>query len=128
MFWYHGMLQMHVLLVSASIVLFFVRGVGAVWGAAWPMDDRLRTLGGGLDFMFTMVGLSLWGLLAFNPMYHPWLISKFVLLGFYVLFANLTLRLGHSTEARLLGFVLAMSCLGLLVRVAITRDPWAGLV
>lgn len=128
MFWYHEMVQLHVLLAMGSIALFFARGLGAFWGAHWPMDDRLRTLGGGLDFLLTMVGLSLWGLLHLNPLYYPWLTSKFVLLGLYVLFANLALRWASSTEGRLLGYVLALASLGLLVGVSLTKDPWAGLL
>ena len=126
MFWYYEMQMLHVVLVVASIALFFVRGLGALLGAAWPMDDRLRTLGGGLDFMFTIVGLSLWGLLALNPVYYPWVASKMVLLLLYIYFANLTLRLTQSMGLRLLGFVLALVCLALMVQVSRTKDALAG--
>ncbi len=127
MFWYYEMQMLHVVLVAASIVLFFVRGLGMLLGAGWPMDDRVRTLGGGFDFLLTMVGLSLWGLLALNPMYYPWVASKMVLLLLYIFFANLTFRLGKSTEVRFLGFFLALVCLALMVQVSLTKDAWAGL-
>ncbi|MBN8505668.1 MAG: SirB2 family protein [Burkholderiales bacterium] len=126
MFWYHEMLMLHLVLVVASIGLFFVRGLGVLMGASWPMDDRLRTLGGGFDFLITMVGLSLWGLLQISPWIYTWLLVKFLLLLAYIFFANLTLRLGQSTELRFLGFVLALACLAGMVQVSLTRDPWGG--
>lgn len=126
MFWYHEMLMLHLVLVVASIGLFFARGLGVLIGAQWPMDDRLRTLGGAFDFLITMVGLSLWGLLQISPWVYTWLLVKFLLLLAYIFFANLTLRLGQSTEVRLLGFVLALACLGGMVQVSLTRDPWGG--
>ena len=126
MFWYYEMKMLHVVLVSASVLLFFARGVGLLAGARWPMDDRVRTLGGGLDFLLTMVGLSLWGLLALNPMYYPWVASKMLLLLAYIGFANLMFRWAHSFEARLLGFVLALLCLGLMVQVSLTKDALGG--
>ena len=127
MFWYYEMVQLHVLLVAASGLLFFSRGVATLAGAAWGMDDRARTLGGGLDFMLTFVGLCLWGLLGLNPLDYRWLLSKFVLLLAYIGFANLTLRIGQSFEARLLGFVLALAAFGAMVQVSRLKDALGGL-
>jgi uncharacterized membrane protein SirB2 len=126
MFWYYEMQTLHVILVALSVLLFFARGLGVLLGAAWPMDDRVRTLGGGFDFLLTMVGLSLWGLLALNPVYYPWVASKMVLLLLYIFFANLTLRLTQRVELRLLGFVLALVCLALMVQVSRTKDALGG--
>ena len=126
MFWYYEMVQLHVLLVAASGLLFGLRGLAMLLGSAWAMDDRVRTLGGGLDFMLSFVGLCLWGLLGLNPLVYPWLISKFLLLAAYIGLANLTLRYGQSTELRLLGYVLGLAAFGLMVQVSRTKDAFAG--
>lgn len=126
MFWYYEMQMLHVVLVAGSVLLFSARGLGMLFSATWPMDDRVRTLGFGLDFMLTIVGLSLWGLLMLNPLYHPWLVSKLVLLLAYIFFANLTLRLTQALELRFVGFVLALACLALMVQVSRTKDALAG--
>ena len=78
--------------------------------------------------MLTFVGLCLWGLLGLNPLDYPWLLSKFVLLLAYIGFANLTLRIGQSFEARLLGFVLALAAFGAMVQVSRLKDALGGLV
>jgi len=128
MYWYLQMLQLHVGLVVGMVLLFLIRGAGAVAGARWAMDDRLRTLAGGIDFMVTLVGLSLWAMLQVDLMQQPWLAMKFLLLAVYILLANVTLRLARSTEARLLGYIGALLCLGLMVAVARTRLAFAGLL
>ena len=127
MYWYLQMQQLHVGLVVGMVLLFLIRGAGAVAGARWPMDARLRTLGGGIDFMVTLVGLSLWAMLQVDVLQQPWLLMKFLLLALYILLANVTLRLAQSTEAKLLGYIGALICLGLIVAVARTRLPLAGL-
>jgi uncharacterized membrane protein SirB2 len=123
---YTAMLQLHVSLVTGSVLLFLIRGFGTVWGAPWPMDDRLRILGGGLDTMVTLVGLSLWGLLRIDPVNEPWLASKFLFLALYILFATLTLKGAKSTHGKLLCYVLALVSVTLLTLVSRTRLPLGG--
>jgi uncharacterized membrane protein SirB2 len=127
-YWYLEMLQLHVGLVVGSVLLFVIRGAGSVAGMAWPMDDRLRTLGGGIDFLLTLVGLSLWALIGVSLSQQPWMVAKLLLLFAYIGVANLTLRGPQSLPLRLLGYLSALACLGLMVLVSRSRDAFAGLV
>lgn len=121
MFWYLEMLQLHVALVTASALLFVLRGAASVAGAAWALDGRLRALGFGFDFLLSMTGLSLWGLLQISPIDQPWLAVKLLLLGAYIVLANLCLR-GADTAPRLLGYAGALLCLMLMVMLARARS------
>lgn len=121
MYWYLEMLQLHLALVAASVLLFLLRGAGSVAGASWPLDGRLRALGFGFDFLITMTGLSLWGLLQIGPISDPWLGVKLLLLGAYIGLANLCLR-GDGAVLRLLGYGGALACLMLMVLISRVRS------
>ncbi len=122
MYWYLEMLQLHVALVVASALLFLLRGAGSVAGARWPMDGRLRALGFGFDFLITMTGLSLWGLLRIDPLTQSWFGFKLLLLLVFIGLANLCLR-GEGMALRLLGYLGALACLGLMVLLSV---GWLG--
>lgn len=121
MYWYLEMLQLHVGLVVGSVLLFVIRGAGAVAGMDWAMDDRLRALGGGVDFLITLVGLSLWALIGVSLTQQPWMVAKLLLLFAYIGFANLTLRGPQLMALRLLGYLAALGCLALMVLISRAR-------
>lgn len=120
MSWYLEMLRLHGALVAASALLFVLRGAGAVAGAAWPLDGRLRALGFGFDFLITVTGLSLWALLQIDLFATPWLAAKLLLLAGYIGLANACLR-GPGTVARLLGYLGALVLLALMGLIARQR-------
>lgn len=120
MSWYLEMLQLHVVLVAASALLFLVRGAGSVAGAAWPLDGRLRALGFGFDVLITVTGLSLWSLLGIDPLSEPWLALKLLLLAGYIGLANACLR-GSGAVLRTLGYAGAIACLLLMLLLSRTR-------
>jgi len=119
--------EMHVLLAVLSMAMIATRGLGVLWGAGWPMDSRLRTINGAVDVLLTITGLSLWGLLDINPIHHSWLMAKLVLLPLYATLGALAFKPELSTELKAFCYGGALVCMGLIVGISNTRDPWLGL-
>ena len=119
--------ELHVLMAVLSALLIASRGLAVLWGAAWPMDSRLRTIHGALDVLLTVTGLSLWGLLNINPIHHEWLMAKLILLPIYASLGALAFSPERSTELKAVCYVGALACMGLIVGISYTRDPWLGL-
>ncbi|MBB5204899.1 putative membrane protein SirB2 [Inhella inkyongensis] len=126
MLWYTEIREIHLTFAIASVLLFALRGLGRMAGAQWPMDDRLRALSVGVDVVLTIVGISLWGLLGLNPFVHTWLLAKFVLLTCYVVLGYAAFRQDRDIGA--LAFLGALLCVGLLVGVARSKDPFLGML
>jgi uncharacterized membrane protein SirB2 len=71
----------HVAAVSASGVLFFLRGLLANLGARWAMAAPLRYLSYTIDTVLLTAALMLVTILHQYPFVHSWLTAKVVLLG-----------------------------------------------
>ncbi|MFO1252813.1 MAG: SirB2 family protein [Inhella sp.] len=120
--------ELHFLLAMVSMAMIAVRGLGLLLGARWPLDSRLRTINGGVDILLTVTGLSLWGLLNISPVHHGWLMAKLVLLPIYALLGALAFNPNRALELRVACYLGALLCMGLIVGVSQTRDPWLGLL
>lgn len=122
--WYYlQMREMHALLAWVSVGFFLARGLAFQFQMQWPMDVRVRTLVFGCDFLLTICGLSLWGLLQFNPVYQAWLGMKLLALVGYTVAAHWAMGRG---EFRVIGYVLALLLLAYMMAVSYLRDPWLG--
>lgn len=126
MYWYDGMLTMHSWLAFASAAIFLLRALGTLFRAGWVGGGQLKLAQVGVDVPLTISGLSLWGLLALNPVDQPWLAVKFLLLGAYVGFGALALR-APEREAELLWLLLALLALGGMFGASFSRQPGLGL-
>lgn len=125
---YSRIQELHILMAVLSMGLIGSRGLGILWGASWPLDSRLRTINGAVDVLLTVTGLSLWGLLDISPIHHGWLMAKLILLPIYALLGALAFDAERSIELKAVCYVGALICMGLIVGVSQTRDPWLGLV
>lgn len=126
MYWYDAMLTMHRWLAFASAAIFLVRALGTLFRAGWMSGGQAKLAQVGVDVPLTVSGLSLWGLLAINPVYQPWLAMKFLLLGVYIGFGAMALR-APEREAELLWLLLALMALGGLFAASFTRQAGLGL-
>lgn len=121
---YTPMLKMHALLGWCSIALFVARGLAHQFGAAWVMDDRLRTLVFSSHLLIVVSGLCLWGALHHDPRYEPWMTAKFLALGVYFAVGHWAMGRG---EFRVIGYLIALLALAYVVGVSVTRQALLGL-
>jgi uncharacterized membrane protein SirB2 len=121
---YVPMVKMHALLAWCSVGLFLVRGLAHQFGAAWVMDERLRTLVFSSHVLIVVSGLSLWGAMHYDPRYEPWMTAKFIALGAYFALGHWGIGRG---EFRVIGYLLALIALAYVVAVSTTRQVLLGL-
>lgn len=113
--------QAHILLATASVCLFVVRGAGVLWDAAWPMQAAVRGLSVAVDCLLLLAGLLLAWML---PGIEVWLPLKLGLLVAYIVLGSLALKRARTRLGKLMAFAAALACIGLIVGVARAHHPW----
>lgn len=120
---YPWLLPVHIGLVTLSLSLFTLRGLGVLAGQAWPMAGWARGLAPVIDSLLLLAGGSLWWLLQFNPWQNPWLGVKLLLLVVYIVLGTLALRRAPTRPAKALCFLAALAVAGFMVSVAFHHHP-----
>lgn len=122
--WLYGAtLTFHVTMVTLSVLLFTARGVGVALHQRWPMQARWRWLSVGIDTLLMTAGLTLWGLLQFNPTRDTWLGVKLILLLAYIVLGSYGLKRARTHRGRLLFFGLALGTALTMVSIALAHHP-----
>ena len=119
---YPSIKQGHVALVSASGALFAARGAAVLAGQGWPMRALWRRLSVVIDTLLLTAGVTLWTLLALNPLRDTWLGTKLVLLLVYIVLGSLALKRGRTQAVRILGYAAALATFGFMVGVALRHQ------
>jgi uncharacterized membrane protein SirB2 len=120
---YPWLLPLHITLVTLSVALFTVRGLGVLAGQAWPMAGWARGLAPVIDSLLLLAGGTLWWLLQLNPTQNHWLLAKLVLLIVYIVLGTLALKRAPTRGAKSLCFVAALSVVGFMASIAMARHP-----
>ena len=120
---YPWLLPLHITLVTLSVSLFAVRGVGVLGGHAWPMAGWARGLAPVLDSLLLLAGASLWWLRQLNPTQDHWLLAKLVLLIVYIVLGTLALRRAPTRLAKAVCWLAALMVVGFMASIALTHHP-----
>ena len=126
---YPGIKQAHVALVMLSGALFALRGAAVMAGQRWALQRPWRLLSYGIDTLLLAAGITLWSLLALNPVRSPWLGTKLLLLMLYITLGSLALKRGRTATVRRLCFGAALMVYLFMATVALRHHPlglWAG--
>ena len=120
--------SLHITLVTLSVALFTLRGLGVLAGQAWPMTGWARGLAPVIDSLLLLAGGTLWWLLQLNPLQTPWLGLKLGLLVVYIGLGTVAMRNAASTPVRALCLLAALLCVAFMASIALARHPlgwWA---
>ena len=117
----------HVALVSASGLLFALRGAAVLAGHAWPLRVALRVTSVAIDSALLAAGVALWSLLALQPLRDPWLGTKLLLLLFYIVLGSLALKRARTQRGRAWAYVAALTCYLSMVSVALAHHSLGAL-
>jgi len=120
---YPWLLPLHITLVTLSVSLFALRGVGVLAGQAWPMAGWARGLAPVIDSLLLLAGGTLWWLLQLNPTQNHWLLAKLVLLIVYIVLGTLALKRAPTRGSKALCFVAALAVVGFMASIAMARHP-----
>jgi uncharacterized membrane protein SirB2 len=121
--WYPSLKQAHVSLVAGSGALFAVRGAAALAGQGWPTRAPWRRLSVVIDTLLLVAGVTLWALLALNPLRDVWLGTKFALLLVYIVLGSFALRRGPTLQVRAASHAAALATFAFMVGVALNHHP-----
>jgi len=121
--WYPEIKQMHIALVTASGLLFAVRGAAVLSGQRWAMRNPWRLLSYGIDTLLLSAGATLWVILSINPLQSPWLGTKLLLLVLYIVLGSLALKRAPTPAARRLSFAAALCVYLFMASVAMAHHP-----
>ena len=114
---------LHITLVTLSVALFAVRGLGVLAGQAWPLAGWARGLAPVIDSLLLIAGGTLWWLLQLNPTQDHWLGVKLALLIVYIALGMLALRRAPSHRVKALCFAAALAVVAFMVSIALAHHP-----
>jgi uncharacterized membrane protein SirB2 len=120
---YPWLRPLHITLVTLSVSLFALRGLGVLSGQAWPMAGWARGLAPVIDSLLLLAGGTLWWLLQLNPTQNHWLLAKLVLLIVYIVLGTLALKRAPTRGAKALCYVAALAVVGFMASIAMARHP-----
>ena len=126
---YYGTVKwLHIIAVSASGLLFFIRGVGVQAGAGLAMAAPVRYLSYVIDTILLASALTLVWVLRDFVLASTWLWVKVALLPVYIVLGSFALKRAKSKPAKLLFFVAALAVFIFMYRVARNHDPFGGFI
>ena len=120
---YPWLRPLHIGLVTLSVSLFALRGLGVLAGQAWPLSAWARHLAPTIDTLLLAAGGTLWWLLQLNPLHDLWLGLKLVLLLVYIVLGSLALKRAPSRTGKALFFAAALAVAGFMVSAARAHHP-----
>ncbi len=120
---YPALKQLHLALVTASGLLFALRGAAVQAGAGWAMRRPWRRLSYGIDTLLLTAGVSLWWLLGLHPLRDPWLGAKLALLLLYIVLGSLALKRGRTPAVRRASYAAALATYLFIATVALRHQP-----
>ncbi len=113
----------HVALAYLTVAGFVVRGIWSVIGS--PLREQLwvRIAPHVIDTLLLALGVTLAVMLSISPLEHAWLNAKIIGLLAYIGFGVMTMR-ASSRPVKLVGFVCALTCVGYIFAVALSKQAW----
>jgi uncharacterized membrane protein SirB2 len=114
---------LHIACVVLSGALFFLRGVGTLAGAQWPMRLPVRLLSYSIDTVLLTAALMLVTMLPGAVFANGWLTTKLVLLVVYVVLGTFALKRARTARARVSCFAAAIATYLFMVSIARAHDP-----
>lgn len=120
---YLSLKLLHLTLVALSGALFIARGTGVLAGQAWPMHPVARRASVAIDTLLLAAGVTMWVLLSWHPVRHPWLGTKLGLLLLYIVLGSLALKRAPRPGQRAACFIAALAVYGFMASVAVAHHP-----
>ena len=109
--------------VVFSITGFFVRGAASLAGAAWVKARWAKTSAALIDTVLLLSAIALAWMASLNPSHTPWLLAKILALLLYIALGVVALRASLPRPLRAAAWLAALTTVGYIVSVAITKTP-----
>ena len=113
----------HIAAVTASGLLFLLRGAAVQLGASWAMAAPLRYLSYSIDTVLLTAALMLVTILHQYPFVQGWLTAKVLLLLAYVVLGSFALKRGRTRAVRTSCWIAALLVYVFIVSIARAHHP-----
>lgn len=119
---YMAFKHLHLLMVVLSVALLFIRFGLMLKGSPLLQRKLLKITPHVVDTLLILSAVALMLTIEQYPFINSWLTEKFIALLAYIALAVMALR-GRTLAIRWLCFLGALGWLGLMVRVALSKQP-----
>lgn len=119
---YMAFKHLHLLFVALSVLLLFVRFALKLKDSALLQKKFFKVAPHVVDTFLLLSALALMLILHQYPFVNAWLTEKVIALAAYIALGFSALR-GRTAAIRWLSFLGALGWLGLMVRVALSKQP-----
>ncbi|WP_416305002.1 SirB2 family protein [Neptunicella sp. SCSIO 80796] len=116
--------HLHMTLAVVSIFLFILRFIWLNRRSAMLAKKIVRITPHIIDTFLLLTAFTLCVLISQYPLVDNWLTEKVLLLIGYILFGVLALKPSHSGPVRWGSFIMAMLCIALILKLAVTKQPY----
>lgn len=119
---YMAIKHLHIFLVLVSVTFFTFRGMAALLEFKWLKSTWAKVLPHLIDTVLLISGITLAYKSGQYPFVQAWLTVKVLLLAAYIIFGIKTMK-ATSKFSQMLFYIAALSCVALLISVAISHNP-----
>ncbi|MDX1538248.1 SirB2 family protein [Arsukibacterium sp.] len=119
---YMAFKHLHLLMVVLSVSLLFIRFGMMLKGSALLQSKFFKISPHVVDTLLLLSAIGLMLIINQYPFVNSWLTEKFIALLAYIALAVMALK-GRTLAIRWLCFLGALGWLGLMVRVALSKQP-----
>lgn len=120
---YATLRNIHVFCVMLSVTGFALRGLLVLNNSTLQERPWLRIAPHINDAILLSAAIALAVYSGQYPFVHSWLTAKFIGLAVYITLGSLALKPGRAKWLRVSAYIMALSVVGWMITVAITRNP-----
>lgn len=114
--------HLHLTVVVISIALFILRFIWLTRSSGMLQKKWVKIVPHVVDTLLLGSAIALCFILAFNPLEQTWLLHKIVAVIIYILVGFWTLKKAQTLLQKWLGFGLAMTCLAVAGKLAVSKQ------
>jgi uncharacterized membrane protein SirB2 len=114
--------HLHLTAVVLTIALFLIRYFWLIRGSDMLMKKWVKVVPHIIDTVLLGSAIALCFIVPWNPLNHPWLWQKILLVVVYIFMGFYVLKKAHSNTTRWTGFLIAMTCLAFAGKMAVSKQ------
>lgn len=118
----------HIGTVYVTFGLFTARGIWMLTDSPSLQDRWVKVVPHLNDTLLIVAAIGMLVTARINPLMQPWLLAKISGLLLYIWLGTMALKRGRSKRLRALYFLAALTTLGYIISVAVTKQVIPGIV
>ncbi|GAB5379843.1 MAG: SirB2 family protein [Aliiglaciecola sp.] len=114
--------HLHLTAVVLTIALFLLRYFWLLRGSGMLQQKWVKIVPHVVDTVLLASAVALCLLIPLNPLQHPWLWQKILLVILYIFTGYFVLKRAQGLLSKWLGFGVAMACLAMAGKMAVSKQ------